>query len=69
MIPRILKVDFNESSKCWIVQLRLPDGRRTQAQLGPSAFQAARSCPMGQFLLHAWFSRASVMPEEQPAQQ
>jgi hypothetical protein len=58
----ILKVDFNAQSNVWVIQLQLPDGRKATAQFTPDAFKAARSCAMGQFLLHSWFSRATIQP-------
>lgn len=65
MLPKIVKVDFVEGANVWVVRLRLPDGRYAQAQLGPNSFTTVRGCHMGQFMLQAWLTRASVLPEVQ----
>lgn len=62
MLPTILKVDCDESGT-WIIQLRREDGQTCQAKFTHEAFKTVRACPMGQFLLHTWFGRASVVPE------
>lgn len=67
MMRQILNVDFNTGANVWIIQLGLPDGQRGQAQFGPESFKVIRSCPMGQFLLHAWLGRANMRLPEPPA--
>ncbi len=67
MTYEILKLDFNESSNIWVIQVRRRDGRRGQVQLSPEAFKVVRANPMGQFMLFAWFGRASYHAEERVA--
>jgi len=65
LMYKILKVDhLADGQGLWIVKVRRPDGRVCQAQFSADVFLAVRSCVMGQFLLHAWLTRASVLPEE-----
>ena len=63
----ILKVDFlADGQGLWIVKVRRPDGRVCQAQFSTDVWAVVRSCAMGQFLLYAWLTRATVIHEEQP---
>jgi hypothetical protein len=64
-LSRILSLDFDGNQKVWVVKLLRADGKRYVTKLRPDAFEFVRQHPMGQVMLHMWFTKANPLPEEQ----
>lgn len=62
----ILKLDFNERTNLWTLEIRR-EGRCGVLQLPWDAFKHMRANPMGQFLLYGWLGRAKYQAEAQPS--
>jgi len=65
-LARILTLDYDKSANLWLVQLRRADGKQCSVKLYQDAFEYVNKHPLGQILLHMWFSKATPIIGKHP---